>query len=75
VVGDLPSDLAGASMKRVRASASQPLNPDEDVSERHGWCAIEDPMITDLDHDTASSSTSTSASASASIAGSSRSRC
>ncbi len=50
VVGDLPADLAGASMKRVRASASQPLNPDEDVSERHGWCAIEDPMITDLDH-------------------------
>ncbi|MEO7328914.1 MAG: hypothetical protein ABI193_10070 [Minicystis sp.] len=52
VLGDLPADLAGVSMKRIRASASQPLNPDEDISERHGWCAIEDPMITDLDHGT-----------------------
>jgi hypothetical protein len=51
VVGDLPDDLAGASMKRIRAGASQPLNPDEDVSERHGWCAIEDPMDTDLGHE------------------------
>jgi recombination associated protein RdgC len=51
VVGDLPADLPSASMKRIRANASQPLNPDEDVSERHGWCAIEDPMITDLDHE------------------------
>lgn len=51
VVGDLPDDLPSASTKRIRANASQPLNPDEDVSERHGWCAIEDPMITDLDHE------------------------
>ena len=51
VDGDMPADLAGASMKRIRASAAQPLNPDEDVSERHGWCSIEDPMTTDLDHE------------------------
>ncbi|MFT3766842.1 MAG: hypothetical protein QM820_15195 [Minicystis sp.] len=51
VAGDLPADLPGTSMKRIRASASQPLNPDEDVSERHGWCSIEDPMDTDLDHE------------------------
>ena len=51
VTGDVPSDLAGASTKRIRANASQPLNPDEDVSERHGWCSIEDPMDTDLDHE------------------------
>lgn len=38
-------------MKRIRASASQPLNPDEDISERHGWCSIEDPMDTELDHE------------------------
>lgn len=50
VVGDLPADLASATMKRIRAAASQPLNPDEDVSERHGWCSIEDPMDTELDH-------------------------
>jgi hypothetical protein len=51
VTGDVPSDLAGAAMKRIRAAASQPLVPDEDVSERHGWCSIEDPMDTDLDHE------------------------
>ncbi len=51
VVGDLPADLAGTTMKRIRASACQPLNPDEDVTERHGWCSIEDPMDTDLDHE------------------------
>lgn len=51
VTGDLPADLAGATLKRVRANAAQPLNPDEDVSERHGWASIEDPMDTDLDHE------------------------
>ena len=51
VVGELPADLPGASMKRLRASASQPLVPDEDVNERHGWCSIEDPMDTDLGHE------------------------
>jgi recombination associated protein RdgC len=51
VAGDLPDDLAGATMKRIRASASQPLVPEEDVSERHGWCSIEDAMDVDLDHE------------------------
>ena len=51
VTGEVPGDLAGASLKRLRAAASQPLVPDEDVSERHGWCSIEDPMDTDLDHE------------------------
>jgi recombination associated protein RdgC len=51
VTGDVPADLAGATTKRIRAAASQPLVPDEDVSERHGWCSIEDPMDTDLDHE------------------------
>jgi len=51
VTGEVPADLAGATMKRIRAAASQPLVPDEDVNERHGWCSIEDPMDTDLDHE------------------------
>jgi hypothetical protein len=51
VVGEVPGDLAGASMKRVRAAASQPLVPDEDANERHGWCSLEDPMDTDLGHE------------------------
>ena len=51
VVGEVPGDLPGASMKRIRAAASQPLVPDEDQSERHGWCSLEDPMDTDLGHE------------------------
>jgi hypothetical protein len=51
VTGDVPQDLAGATQKRIRAAASQPLVADEDVNERHGWCSIEDPMDTDLDHE------------------------
>jgi hypothetical protein len=51
VVGDMPADLAGSSMKRLRASAAQPLDPNEDVTERHGWASIEDPMNADLGHE------------------------
>jgi recombination associated protein RdgC len=51
VVGDLADDLPGWSLKRIRASASQPLDPDEDTPERHGWASVEDPFDTDLDHE------------------------
>jgi recombination associated protein RdgC len=51
IAGDVPDDLAGVSMRRIRASASQPLVPEEDVNERHGWCSIEDPMDVELDHE------------------------
>ncbi|WP_437504823.1 hypothetical protein [Sorangium sp. So ce1099] len=51
VLGAPPDNLAGTSMRRIRAAASQPLVPEEDESERHGWCSIEDPMDVDLDHE------------------------
>ncbi|MEP7126589.1 MAG: hypothetical protein ABJE95_37000, partial [Byssovorax sp.] len=51
VDGDVPGDLASATLKRIRASAAQPLVAEEDQSERHGWCSIEDVMDTDLDHE------------------------
>lgn len=51
VTGDVPGDLAGATMKRIRASACQPLVPEEDANEHHGWCSIEDSMDTDLGHE------------------------
>jgi recombination associated protein RdgC len=51
VAGDVPGDLAGETLKRIRASASQPLVAEEDQNERHGWCSIEDVMDTDLDHE------------------------
>lgn len=50
VIGDVPDDLPGFAVKRVRANAQVPLDPDEDVSERHGWASADDPFDTDLDH-------------------------
>lgn len=38
-------------MKRIRAQAFAPLDPDEDVVERHGWAVTEDPFDTELDHE------------------------
>jgi DNA recombination-dependent growth factor C len=51
VRGDVPEDLPGWSLKRIRAQAFQPLLPDEDVVEKHGWTSVEDPFATDLDHE------------------------
>lgn len=49
--GDVPDDLPGWSLKRIRAQAFQPLLPDDDVVEKHGWASVEDPFTTDLDHE------------------------
>lgn len=51
VIGDLPGDLPGWSLKKIRANASQPLSPEEDLNERHGWASVTDPFDTDLDHE------------------------
>lgn len=51
VVGDLADDLPGWSLKRIRAGVCQPLVPDEDAPEKHGWANVEDPFDTDLDHE------------------------
>jgi hypothetical protein len=51
IAGDVPGDLAGATMKRIRANAFVPLVADEDDAQRHGWAAITDSMDTDLDHE------------------------
>ncbi len=51
VTGDLADDLPGWSLKRIRASACQPLDPDEDTPEKHGWTNVEDPFDTELDHE------------------------
>jgi hypothetical protein len=51
VVGVLADDLPGWSLKRIRASVCQPLVPDEDAPEKHGWANVEDPFDTDLDHE------------------------
>jgi len=47
----VPGDIAGASMKRMRANAFRDLVPEEDDASRHGWASIQDPMDIDLDHE------------------------
>jgi len=51
VSGDIPDDVPGTTLKRIRANAFQPLSPDEEASEGSGWANIEDPFDTDLDHE------------------------
>lgn len=51
VLGDVPDDVAGQSLKRIRASAFQPLLADDDVIQKHGWATVEDPFDTELDHE------------------------
>jgi recombination associated protein RdgC len=51
VIGEVPDDVPGAYMKRIRAQAFQPLDPDEDLLQRHGWATSEDPFDTDLGHE------------------------
>lgn len=57
VIGDVPDDglvsgkEAGFALKRIRANACQELDPEEDVSEKHGWANVIDPFDTDLDHE------------------------
>lgn len=51
VIGDVPDDVAGTNLKRIRAQAFQPLDPDEDLLQRHGWAASDDPFDTDLGHE------------------------
>jgi recombination associated protein RdgC len=51
VTGDIPDDIPGTTLRRIRANSFQPLSPDEDKSEGVGWANIEDPVDIDLDHE------------------------
>ena len=51
VAGDVPDDISAANLKRIRAQAFVPLAPEEDEAQHHGWCALEDSMDVDLDHE------------------------
>ena len=51
VTGDIPDDVPGTTLRRIRANAFQPLSPEEDKSEGVGWANIEDPVDIDLDHE------------------------
>jgi recombination associated protein RdgC len=49
VEGALPDDFQERSLKSIRLRAMRPLDPNEEVSERSGWCRLGEPMDTDLD--------------------------
>jgi hypothetical protein len=49
--GNVPDDLAGQSLRRIRANAFRDLVPEEDDNSRHGWCNVTDVMDVDLDHE------------------------
>lgn len=51
VTGDIPDDIPGTTLRRIRSNAFQPLSPEEDKSEGVGWANIEDPVDIDLDHE------------------------
>lgn len=52
IAGDeIPDDLAGATMKRIRANTFRELVPEEDDASRYGWASIQDAMDLDLDHE------------------------
>jgi len=51
VEGELPRDFRERFMKAIRLRAMKPLDPDEDVSDRSGWCTIGEPFEVDLHHE------------------------
>ncbi len=51
VKGDVPDDLIGQSLKRIRANAFRPLAPEDEANEGFGWANLEDPFDTELDHE------------------------
>ena len=51
VVGDVPDDVAGTSLKRIRTNTFQPLLADDEETQRHGWATAEDPFDLELDHE------------------------
>lgn len=48
VEGKAPTDLEERALRAIRLRAMKPLDPDEDVAERSGWCKLGEPMDVDL---------------------------
>ena len=51
VEGELPKDFRERFMRAIRLRAMQPLEADDDASERSGWCAIGEPFDVDLHYE------------------------
>lgn len=52
VRGELPDGFRDSFVERIRLRAFQPLTVEDDAEQRAGWCSIEDPLDTELDHNT-----------------------
>jgi hypothetical protein len=48
VEGELPPSFHEKFLKAIRLRAMKPLEPDDEVSERSGWCRLGEPLETDL---------------------------
>jgi recombination associated protein RdgC len=44
VDGELPDDFRDRFVKAIRLRAMKPLDPDEEASERSGWCVLGEPF-------------------------------
>jgi recombination associated protein RdgC len=51
VEGDLPKDFRERFMRAIRLRAMKPLSPDEEASERSGWCALGEPFDVELHYE------------------------
>jgi recombination associated protein RdgC len=51
VEGDLPDDFRARFMRAIRLRVMQPLDPEQEASERCGWCAIGEAFDLELNHD------------------------
>jgi recombination associated protein RdgC len=51
VEGELAKDFREKFMRAIRLRAMKPLDPDEEASERSGWCLIGEPFETTLSHE------------------------
>lgn len=49
VEGSLPSNFRKVFLDAVRLYAFEPLKPEDDDEERHGWCNIEHPLDLEFD--------------------------
>jgi recombination associated protein RdgC len=50
VTGELPDGFSDRFVERVRLRAFQPLTAEDADEARAGWCSIENPLDSDLDH-------------------------
>ena len=51
VGSELPDDFRSKFVKAIRLRAMKPLEPDEEATERSGWCVIGEPFEVDIAYD------------------------